>query len=146
VPLMGLMRLTHVRPEVTSGTSVEDTVRVMAEADIGAIAVKDGTKIVGVFTERDLLTRVVARGRDPARTRIREVMTRDMVTVVDSTTVANAAAVMRAHRMRHVVIVDDQGEYLGILAQRHLLYDLMNELSMKVNDLETYVMADGAGG
>jgi CBS domain-containing protein len=143
---MGLMRLTHVRPEVTSGTSVEDTVRVMAEADIGAIAVKDGTKIVGVFTERDLLTRVVARGRDPARTRIREVMTRDMVTVVDSTTVANAAAVMRAHRMRHVVIVDDQGEYLGILAQRHLLYDLMNELSMKVNDLETYVMADGAGG
>jgi CBS domain-containing protein len=143
---MGLMRLTHVRPEVTSNVTVEETVRVMAEAEIGAIAVKEGTKIVGVFTERDLLTRVVARGRDPARTRIREVMTRDMVTVVDSTTVANAAAVMRAHRMRHLVVVDDQGDYLGILAQRHLLYDLMNDLSMKVNDLETYVMADGAGG
>jgi CBS domain-containing protein len=143
---MGLMRLTHVRPEVTSKVTVAETVRAMAEADIGAIAVMEGDKIVGVFTERDLLKRVVARGRDPARTPIEEVMTRNMVTAADSTTVADAAALMRAHRMRHLVVVDENGDYLGILAQRHLLYDLMNDLSMKVNDLETYVMADGAGG
>jgi CBS domain-containing protein len=143
---MGLFRLTHVRPEVTSGVTVAETVRVMAEADIGAIAIREGTKIVGVFTERDLLRRVVAPGLDAARTPIREVMTRDMVTVIDSTSVAEAAAVMRAHRMRHLVVVDEHGDYLGILAQRHLLYDLMGDLSLKVNDLETYVMADGAGG
>jgi len=143
---MGLMRLTHVRPEVTPEVTVAETVRIMAEAEIGAIAVRDGKKLAGVFTERDLMKRVVARRLDPDNTPINEVMTRNVVSVLDTTTVARAAAVMRAHRIRHLVIVDESGDYLGILAQRHLLYDLMNDLEMKVNDLASYVMADGPGG
>jgi CBS domain-containing protein len=143
---MGLTRLTHVRPEVTPEASVMETVKVMAEAEIGAIAVKRGAKIVGVFTERDLLKRVVTQGLDPARTRVEAVMTTELITVFDSTSVAQAAAIMRERRMRHLVVVDQQGEYLGMLAQRHLLYDLMNDLSMKVDDLSGYLMADGPGG
>jgi len=131
---------------VTPDASVREAARVMAEAQIGAIAVKDGSALVGVFTERDLLKRVVAEGRDPDATPIRDVMTADVVTVLDSTTVANAAAAMRALRMRHLVIVDAAGQYLGILAQRHLLYELMNDLSMKVDDLTGYFMTDGPGG
>jgi CBS domain-containing protein len=143
---MGLMRLTHVRPEVTPEVTVAETVRVMAEAEIGAIAVMDGKKLAGVFTERDLMKRVVAKRLDPDTTPISEVMTRNVVSVLDTTTVARAAAVMRAHRMRHLVIVDEAGDYLGMLAQRHLLYDLMNDLAMKFDDLASYVMADGPGG
>jgi CBS domain-containing protein len=143
---MGLMRLTHVRPEVTPEATVADAVKVMAQAEIGAIAVKSGRKIAGVFTERDLLKRVVAAGRDPATTAVSEVMTRDVITVLDSTSVAKAAAAMRHHRMRHLVIVDAGGDYVGMLAQRHLLYDLMNDLAMKVDDLTAYVMVDGPGG
>jgi CBS domain-containing protein len=143
---MGLTRLTHVRPEVGPEATVADTVKLMAEAEIGAIAVKAGKKIVGVFTERDLLKRVVAAGRDPDATAIAEVMTKDVVSVLDSTSVAKAAAVMRHHRMRHLVIVDAGGDYVGMLAQRHLLYDLMNDLAMKVDDLTGYVMVDGPGG
>ena len=143
---MGLMHLSHVRPEVAAGVMVEEAVRVMADAEIGAIAVKDQGRLAGVFTERDLLKRVVAKGRDPATTPVREVMTSKMVTVPDSTSVANAAALMRAHRMRHLVIVDDAGEYLGMLAQRHLLYELMKDLALKVDDLTGYLMTDGSGG
>jgi len=143
---MGLMRLTHIRPEVTPEVTVAETVRVMAEAEIGAIAVMDGKKLAGVFTERDLMKRVVAGRLDPETTPVKEVMTRNVVSVLDSTTVARAAAVMRAHRMRHLVIVDESGDYLGMLAQRHLLYDLMNDLAMKVDDLANYVMLDGPGG
>jgi len=97
---MGLMRLTHIRPEVTPEVTVAETVRVMAEAEIGAIAVMDGKKLAGVFTERDLMKRVVAGRLDPETTPVKEVMTRNVVSVLDSTTVARAAAVMRAHRMR----------------------------------------------
>ena len=143
---MGLKRLTHVRPEVTPETSVLDTVRVMAEAEIGAIAVMAGSKIVGLFTERDLLKRVVAKRLDPATTTMKDVMTSSLVTVLDTTSVAKAADTMRGRRMRHLVIVDQEGTYLGMLAQRHLLYDLMNELSMKVDDLAGYLMTDGPGG
>jgi CBS domain-containing protein len=143
---MGLLRLTHVRPEVESGTMVLEAVRVMAESNIGAIAVKNGKKVIGVFTERDLMKRVVAQGRDAATTPIKEVMTSDVVSVADSTPTGKAAAIMRSHRMRHLVIVDDNGDYLGMLAQRHILYDLMSELALKVNDLTGYLMADGPGG
>ena len=143
---MSLMRLTHIRPEVTPEVTVGETIRIMAEAEIGAIAVKEGKRLAGVFTERDLMKRVVAKGRDPDTTLVKEVMTSNVVTVLDSTTVARAAEVMRTHRMRHLVIVDESGDYLGMLAQRHLLYDLMNDLAMKVNDLSSYVMADGPGG
>jgi CBS domain-containing protein len=143
---MGLMRLTHVRPEVTPEVTVSETVRVMAKAEIGAIAVMEGRKIAGIFTERDLMKRVVAKGRDPETTLVKEVMTSNVITVLDTATVARAAAVMRANRMRHLVIIDEDGDYKGMLAQRHLLYDLMNDLAMKVNDLASYVMADGPGG
>jgi CBS domain-containing protein len=143
---MGLLRLTHDRPEVDKNATVAETVRVMTAGEIGAIAVKDGKKIVGIFTERDLMKRVVAQSRDPGTTPIKDVMTSALVTVADSTTVANAAALMRSHRMRHLVVVDPNGDYLGMLAQRHLLYDLMNDLALKVDDLTGYLMADAPGG
>jgi CBS domain-containing protein len=143
---MGLMHLSHVRPEVAVEAMVDDAVRVMASAEIGAIAVKDGDKLAGIFTERDLMKRVVAPRLDPLATPVRQVMTTRMVAVPDSTTVANAAALMRSHRMRHLVIVDERGAYLGMLAQRHLLYELMKDLALKVDDLTGYLMTDGPGG
>lgn len=143
---MGLSRLIHSRPEVEPEMTVAKTVMLMAEAEIGAIAVKDGTRVAGIFTERDLVKRVVARGRDPGATLIRDVMTTNVVTVIESASAASAAAIMRSHRMRHLVVVDADGDYVGLVSQRHLLFDLMNDLVMKVNDFATYVMVDGPGG
>jgi CBS domain-containing protein len=143
---MGLLRLTHERPEITPEVSVRETVQLMADVQIGAIAVRQGAAIVGVFTERDLMKRVVAEGLDPDTTPVRDVMTTDIVTVYDSTPVAAAAAAMRTHRTRHLVVVDRAGNYLGMLAQRHLLYDLMTDLEVKVGDLTGYLMSDARGG
>jgi CBS domain-containing protein len=143
---MGLLRLTHERPETTPEVSVRETVQLMADAQIGAIAVREGAAIIGVFTERDLLKRVIAEGLDPDGTAVRDVMTTDIVTVFDTTSVAAAAAAMRTHRMRHLVVVDRSGNYLGMLAQRHLLYDLMTDLEAKVGDLTGYLMSDARGG
>jgi CBS domain-containing protein len=143
---MGLMRLTHLRPEITSEATVLDTVKTMADAEIGAIAIRSGRKIVGIFTERDLMRRVVARDKDPARTLIKDVMTTSIETVLDSTSVTKAVSLMRSRRIRHLVIVDANGDYMGMLAQRHLLYDLTSELELKVGDLAGYLMTDGPGG
>jgi CBS domain-containing protein len=143
---MGLLRLTHRRPEVTPETRVMDAVRVMADAQVGAIAVTKGRKIVGIFSERDLMRRVVAEGKDPGTTTIQEVMTRPVETVVDSTSVGEAAAIMRARHIRHLAIINGEGDFVGLVAQRHLLYDLMSELELKVDNLEGYLMADGPGG
>ena len=143
---MGLLRLTHVRPEVAPATSVRETVKLMSAAEIGAIAVKDGAKLVGIFTERDLMRRAVALDRDLDHTPIAEVMTHHLVTVRDTTPVAEAIGLMRTRRIRHLIIIDEDGAYLGMLAQRHLLYDLTSELALKVDDLTGYLLADAPGG
>ena len=143
---MGLLRLSHERPEVTPDVSVRETARIMAESHIGAIAVRKGGAIVGIVSERDLVKLVAAEGRDPATTRVAEVMNPDIVKVLDSTSVESAATAMRTHRVRHAVIVDRADNYLALLSERHLLYDVMNALEAKVGDLTGYIMADGPGG
>ncbi len=135
---MRLLRLTHERPEVTPDVSVRETARIMAESHIGAIAVRKGTTIVGVFSERDLMKRVVAEGRDPVTTRVGEVMNADSV--------ESAASAMRARHVRHAVIVDRAENYLALLSERHLLYDVMKALEAKVGDLSGYIMNDAPGG
>jgi CBS domain-containing protein len=143
---MGLTRLSHKRPEVTPEVRVIDAVAVMSENVVGAIAVTVERKVVGIFTERDLMRRVVAAGRDPANTLISEVMTHPVETIQDATSVREAAAIMLSHHIRHLAIVDAAGDFLGLVAQRHLLYDLMGELELKVDDLQGYLMIDGPGG
>jgi CBS domain-containing protein len=74
------------------------------------------------------------------------VMTSPVVTVTDHTSIAHAADIMREHGFRHLAIVDRRGDLEGVVALRHLLYALMDELEAKVGDLEGYLMADGPGG
>ena len=143
---MGLLRLSHERPEVTPDVSVRETARIMAESHIGAIAVRKGGAIVGIVSERDLVKVVAAEGRDPATTRVAEVMNPDIVKVLDSTSVESAATAMRTHRVRHAVIVDRADNYLALLSERHLLYDVMTALEAKVGDLTGYIMSDSPGG
>lgn len=137
-------------PAVSPDTPVLDAVALMAKGRVGAIVVTSaehiGRKVVGVFTERDLMRRVVNERRDPATTAISEVMTSPVQTVADETSVEEAASLMRQHHIRHLVITDARGSLQGIVAQRYLLYELMGDLELKVNGLHSYIMADGPGG
>jgi CBS domain-containing protein len=145
---MGLLRLAEAQRtlEVSPDASVMDAVHAMSTAKVGAIAITVEGRIRGVFTERDLMRRVVAPQRDAHQTRISEVMTSPVETVSDSTTVAEAAAIMHARHIRHLAIVDGKGHFLGLVAQRYLLYDLLSDLEVKVDSLEGFIMADGPGG
>ena len=73
-------------------------------------------------------------------------MNPDIVKVLDSTSVESAATAMRTHRVRHAVIVDRADNYLALLSERHLLYDVMTALEAKVGDLTGYIMSDSPGG
>ena len=143
---MGLLRLAQETPEVSPEASVMQAVMTMKARKVGAIAVTDAGKIVGVFTERDLMRRVVHERKDPDTTLIRDVMTSPVRTVLDSASVAEAAMLMRTHKFRHLAIVDDNGALLGMVALRYLLYDIMDDLERKVDGLQSFIMADGPGG
>jgi len=145
---MGLLRLAQAQEavEVSREVTVIEAVQLMTKAHVGAIAITFERRIVGIFTERDLMKRVVFERRNPDTTPIGEVMTSPVQTVSDSTSVAAAAAIMRDRHIRHLAIIDARGHFEGMIAQRYVLYELMNDLEMKVDDLEGYVMADGIGG
>jgi CBS domain-containing protein len=125
---------------------VLDAVKALVDGNQGALAVVEGRKVVGIFTERDLLRRVVGKGKDPATTSIREAMTHPVQCAIDSTPVVAAATLMREKQFRHLPIVDADGNLVGIVALRYLLYALMDELELKVGDLYRFIMTDGPGG
>jgi CBS domain-containing protein len=143
---MGLLNLGKMPPVVSPHVSVMDAVQRMMEHKVGAIAVTEGDKLLGVFTERDLMSRVVARGKDPSATPIGEVMTRNVYAVRDDTPVAEAAAMMRANHFRHLPVVDDKGQIRGMVALRYLLYDMMDSYKTRMDDLERFMMEDSRGG
>src|SRR5215472_2855045 len=87
--------------EAELGHTVLQTVRAMVERNIGAVPVMHNGKLVGIFSERDLMKRVVAEGRDPRSTCMAEVMTDDPLTINMNEELANCMALMRRHNFRH---------------------------------------------
>jgi CBS domain-containing protein len=143
---MGLLRLATETALVAPDITVMDAVRVMTERHVGAVAVTEGRRCVGMFTERDLMRRCVAAGRDVHTTRVREVMSAPVVSVSARTPVSEAANTMREHHIRHLAVVDAEGNLEGVVALRYLLYAMMDDLEAKVGDLEGFLMADAPGG
>ena len=77
---------------------------------------------------------------------MRDVMTSPVLTIGLKTSVADAAALIRKHHIRHLVVVDEKGDFAGVVTQRYLLYDMMDDLERDVGDLMGYIMKDGPGG
>ncbi len=101
-------------------TTVAQAAQVMRAANVGAIMVVDDGRLVGVFTERDALFRVVAQGLDSRATTLAEVMTRDPQTIAPDCSFLQALQMMHDGRFRHVPVVED-GRPVGIVSARDAL-------------------------
>ncbi len=144
---MGLLRIAHVPPPtVELGVSVQAAVSVMARDRVGAVAVVDGGPLRGIFTERDLMLRVVHAGRNPESTPVRDVMTSEVKTVTDASRADHAIDVMLTRHLRHLPVVGRDGRVLGLLSIRALLEDKVTDLSREMRSLEQYLANDGPGG
>ena len=144
---MGLMRIARtplvtVKPEIT----VMEAVRTMTEESIGAIAVVRGNRLAGIFSERDLMLRVVSARRDPEQILVGEVMTSPVETIRRDSTADEALKVMLDRHIRHLPIIDRDGTLCGMISMRSLLHDKVEELTDQLDSLEAYFTADGSGG
>jgi len=144
---MGLLRITRT-PLVTASAqaTVMDAVRRMHEEHIGAIAVVDNERLTGIFSERDLMNRVVLKGRNPEYTRVGDVMTSPVITIPRSLTADDALKLMDEKQIRHLPVVNIDGKLLGMLSVRSLLHEKVEELTDQLDSLEAYFTADGSGG
>ena len=123
-----------VAPEAT----VLDAVRAMNAEKIGALLVRDGEEVVGIFTERDVLCRVLDSERDPATTRVAEVMSTELVAVRPSTRVEEAMAVITEKRCRHLPVFDD-GELVGLVSIGDLTRWVSRHQEGHIQDLVNYI-------
>ncbi|OGA39327.1 MAG: inosine-5-monophosphate dehydrogenase [Betaproteobacteria bacterium RIFCSPLOWO2_12_FULL_68_19] len=113
--------------------TVDAAARLMKRHRIGALLVIDGGRLAGIFTERDALFRVMAEGRDPAKTRIAEVMTVNPRTISPDRPFGHALHLMYEGEFRHVPVVED-GRALGMVSTRDALEP---DLRQFIADLET---------
>ena len=96
--------------------TIEDAARTMQENDIGALPVCDGHQLVGIVTDRDIIVRAVANGWSPAATRIRAVMTNDVVTCYEDEQVEAAAQKMADHKVRRLVVLGRDKKAVGLVS------------------------------
>lgn len=102
----------------TPETTVQQVAQMMAECDCGEIPICDEQrKLVGVVTDRDIACRAVAKGKDPARTTARDVMSSPAITVTPETSAEDSAALMEENRVRRIPVVDASGVCCGIVSQ-----------------------------
>lgn len=109
-------------PTCCKPTDRLDTVaKLMLDHDCGEIPVCDGTRLVGVITDRDIVCRAVARGETPVAIPASEVMTRDVHTIGPDGTLEDALALMEKNLVRRLPVVDGGGRIVGIVSQADLV-------------------------
>ena len=144
---MELLRLARKSPmTVTPEATVFEAIQVMVDQRVGAVAVTVDDKLVGIFSERDVMIRIVHKGIDPKGLTVADVMTSDVKTVPASTSISEATHVMAEYRIRHLPVIDDAGKLLGMVSLRYLLHDKLDDLLNDLASLNAYMEADGPGG
>lgn len=123
---------------VAAESSVTDACRLLREKNIGALLVLEGERLVGIFTERDVVKRVVAEGLDPAATPVARVMTPKVIVVRPDRTVEEIEAILKQERVRHVPVVGDQG-LAGIISIGDLTAWHADEDHQRVEYLTEYL-------
>ena len=126
--------------------TVMDAVEVMGAARIGSVLIEADGRVAGIFSERDVMLRVVLEGRDPRTTRVEEVMTTPVHVISMKTTAEAALKIMVQEHIRHLPVVDEKGRAQAIVSMRRLLQEQISELHQQLDALESYISADGIGG
>jgi CBS domain-containing protein len=118
-------------------TPCREAAKVMAERKIGAVAVREGGKIVGIVTERDMVMRVLAKG-DTGAMPIGEAMRTDLPAIPPDASEKEVSDRMRDHYTRHL-LVEDGGKVVGIISMRDVIRLMLDEKEFLIEQLNVYI-------
>lgn len=123
---------------VSSNTTVHEAVKVMAEKRVGAMLVKDDDKIVGIWTERDLMYRVLEIGFNPQTEPLSHSMTRNLISAHASENTFQLYDKFLGRRIRHLLI-EDGGDYIGLVSSGDVMRAALQEQAEEYKDLNEMV-------
>ncbi len=123
-----------VRPD----DMVADALRMMADKNVGSVLVKEGDRLVGIFTERHYARKVFLKGRTSPTTTIRDVMSKDVICVEPGQTAEACMALMTAKKIRHLPVLRD-GDLVGIVSIGDLVKSVIADREFDIEQLVLYV-------
>jgi CBS domain-containing protein len=123
---------------IQPGQTVFEAAKYMVECKVGAAPVLEGTRLVGIFSERDIMSKVVAHRMDPATTRIAEVMSTEIRTLEPSSSCEDAMVLMQTHGVRHLPVCDGP-VLVGFLSLRDLMRQTLEEKSGEADMMRAYI-------
>jgi CBS domain-containing protein len=129
------IRALHLRAGyvgVPLGSTIGEAARIMKEHRIGCVLVEEGGKLVGIFTERDILAKLVGTGYDPAKVQVDGVMTRNPETLTPDDPIAFAMQLMSVGGFRHVPLVDADRRPVGILSVKDIVDYLVEHIPREI--------------
>ncbi|HZW12883.1 MAG TPA: CBS domain-containing protein [Noviherbaspirillum sp.] len=121
--------------------TVWEALKLMAERSIGALVVTEGSKIVGIVSERDYARKVVLKGRSSEDTRVRDIMSSPVMYVTPEHTNEDCMALMTENRLRHLPIME-KGELIGLISIGDLVKDIISEQQFIIEQLEHYIRGE----
>ena len=102
---------------INADKSVAYAAKMMRDEDVGLAPIVEGDKLIGMLTDRDIAIRVVAEGKDPDQVTVREVASKQVVTVDPQQDLAEALRIMAKHQVRRLPVVEEDGRLVGVVAQ-----------------------------
>lgn len=130
---------------VGAGVKVREAAQMMAQRKIGAVMVGEKSRLEGIFTERDLLTKVVAANKDPDRVTVGEVMTRNPDTIGPSASAHEALQRMSERGYRHLPVAEN-GSVVGMVSVRDIYGAMLQELEEELHDREAFIQGSAGYG
>ena len=123
---------------VRSDQPVLDAIRLMAEKGIGALLVMDGSRLVGVLSERDYARKVILENRSSKNTLVREIMTSDVVTVLPESEISECMSIMTENDFRHLPVVQGD-EVVSMISIGDLVKVVIKEQQFTIDQLQHYI-------
>ena len=144
---MSILRLAKAPIAAVAPTAtVMEAARKMNDANVGAVAVLDGGVVRGMFSERDVMLRIVLENKDPQTTLVKDVMTTNVVAIRKDTKVEEAVNLMWERHIRHLPVIREDGQVEGIVEIRNLFHEKIEDMTQQLDSLESYIATDGIGG
>lgn len=126
---------------VSAGTTIRDAVRTMSDKKIGSVLVVDNEQLKGIFTERDLMSRVVAAGVDLDTAPVDDVMSKDLITCSEDDTIEEVSRIMSNARHRHIPVIAGK-QLVGIVTAGDIMASVLEDRTIEVGQLKSYIQGD----
>ncbi len=126
---------------IESGKSVREAAKVMADNKVGSVLVVKGKEIKGIFTERDVLNKVVAKGIDPDKTKVDELVTKDLLVCSPDDTIEEVSRMITSAKKRHIPVIE-KGKLIGLVTAGDIMAIVLEDRKIEIEHLHNYIQGN----